>query len=309
MTIRAWLPVGSITVLVIGGCQGQAPDPRVDDTPTSGHVRLIADEDLRSIVEAERVVFEALYKKAHLDITYLPERELLRSMGSDSIRCSITYALPGADQDTALARRRISARKVPFFIDGIAVVVHKDRAIHMVDVPALRQCLSGSATVWGVLEHSTSTDPVRALFAGSGSGVARSLIDSLQLTTLNAQALGHVQEVMDRVANDPQALGFVPFNAIGDLDDPAVRAMRERVKLLAISDARNAVGVLPSQSTLADGQYPLRRTAYLVLTEGKSGLGTGFVSFVANHKGQRIILKRGVAPIKVPGREVEIVQP
>jgi phosphate transport system substrate-binding protein len=65
--------------------------------------------------------------------------------------------------------------------------------------------------------------------------------------------------------------------------------------------------VLPSQSTLADGSYPLRREVYMILAEGKSGLGTGFVSFVANHKGQRIILKLGIAPHKVPAREVEIV--
>jgi phosphate transport system substrate-binding protein len=45
----------------------------------------------------------------------------------------------------------------------------------------------------------------------------------------------------------------------------------------------------------------------MVLAEGKSGLGTGFVSFVANHKGQRIILKLGLAPHKIPAREVEIV--
>jgi len=58
---------------------------------------------------------------------------------------------------------------------------------------------------------------------------------------------------------------------------------------------------------LADASYPLRRPVYMVLAEGKSGLGTGFVSFVANHKGQRIILKHGLAPHKVPPREIEIV--
>jgi phosphate transport system substrate-binding protein len=63
----------------------------------------------------------------------------------------------------------------------------------------------------------------------------------------------------------------------------------------------------PSQGTLADRSYPLRRQVVMVLAEGKSGLGTGFVSFVANHKGQRIILKLGLAPQKIPAREVEIV--
>ena len=79
------------------------------------------------------------------------------------------------------------------------------------------------------------------------------------------------------------------------------------MSLLAFSLSDSSSAVFPNQSTLADGSYPLRRPVYMVLCEGKSGLGTGFVSFVANHKGQRIILKHGIAPNKVPPREVEIV--
>jgi hypothetical protein len=38
----------------------------------------------------------------------------------------------------------------------------------------------------------------------------------------------------------------------------------------------------------------------MLVVENKSGLGTGFASFVAGHKGQRIILKRGLAPAHTP---------
>jgi hypothetical protein len=38
------------------------------------------------------------------------------------------------------------------------------------------------------------------------------------------------------------------------------------------------------------------------------GLAPALVSFVAGHKGQRIILKSGLAPHKVPAREVLIVE-
>ncbi|HEX2617046.1 MAG TPA: hypothetical protein VHL57_05845, partial [Flavobacteriales bacterium] len=124
---------------------------------------------------------------------------------------------------------------------------------------------------------------------------------------LRAQALANVDSVVAAVARDPRCIGFLPFALISDLDDPHMRALREQVKLLTVSASDGSPAVLPNQSTLADGQYPLRRTVNMLLTEGRSGLGTGFVSFVANHKGQRIILKRGLAPIKVPAREVEIV--
>ena len=110
-----------------------------------------------------------------------------------------------------------------------------------------------------------------------------------------------------RIEEDKRHIGFVSFAAMSDLDSPKMKALRDRVKILAISASDSAAAVLPNQSTLADGSYPLRRPVYMVLCEGKSGLGTGFVSFVANHKGQRIILKHGLAPNKVPPREIEIV--
>lgn len=287
---------GSLAVLLLPACQGKAPDPRKDDTPTSGIVKVLADVDLRPLVEAQREVFEGLYHKAHLEVIYLTEQELLARMASDSIRCSFTCALPGGTQDSLLNARTVKARPVPICIDGIAVVVHPSSAFASISVERLRDLLTPG-----------SSDPLVPLFAGSGSGVARSLVDTLDLQGLRAQALPDVDAVLDRVSKDPATVGLIPFNSISDLDDPMMQARREKVRLLSVSATEDAPAVLPSQSTLADRQYPLGRIVHVVLTEGRSGLGTGFVSFVANHKGQRIFLKRGVAPIKVPTRDVEIV--
>ena len=294
--MRALLLAG---IILLAACKGGAPDPRTDDQPTSGHVTIVADQDLRAIIDAEQLVFEGLYPKATLDIRYLPEAEVLALTGTDSVRCTITYALPGADQAARLKERRVEARPVPVFVDGIALVVHPAHRFTGVSVDLVRELLGAEAP-------ASAPMPV---FVGTGSGVARSLMDSLALPSLRGQAIPTLEELIDRVAMDQTVIGLVPFNALADLDDPQVRAMRARVRLLPVATNTGAPGILPSQSTLADGQYPLRRIAYMVLTEGKSGLGTGFVSFVANHKGQRIILKRGVAPIKVPVREVEIVKP
>src|SRR5690554_7122005 len=54
----------------------------------------------------------------------------------------------------------------------------------------------------------------------------------------------------------------------------------------------------PSQSTIADDTYPLVRTINIVDVQGKTGLGTGFASFAASDKGQRIVLKSGLMPVR-----------
>jgi phosphate transport system substrate-binding protein len=38
--------------------------------------------------------------------------------------------------------------------------------------------------------------------------------------------------------------------------------------------------------------------------QGKAGLGMGFASFIAGEIGQRIILKSGLVPVKIPSRNI-----
>ena len=86
--------MAAAAAVVLWGCSTPR-DPWTDDTPTSGEVLILADEDLRALVEAERTMFEALYAKAHLHVRYLPEAELLKSVRNDSVRCYIATVRPG----------------------------------------------------------------------------------------------------------------------------------------------------------------------------------------------------------------------
>ena len=52
----------------------------------------------------------------------------------------------------------------------------------------------------------------------------------------------------------------------------------------------------PYQAYLAMGTYPLTRDVYIIITDPRSGLPTGFTTFVSSDKGQRIILKAGMVP-------------
>lgn len=311
-TKRSVIAAGLLTLFLLAAC-GDPPDPRTDDVPTRGHILILADEDLRDLVEAEEYMFESIYTNAQLDIRYLPEAELLKAVMNDSVRCWIGTVQPGGEQEAYYAKRSVKAHVVPIAMDGIAVVVNKGRAIEKMDLRTLSWLLMDippgwvKPMAWKDLEGGADDRRPQVLFVGRGSGVARTMIDSLNISQPRGQALTSTDSVIARVGLDPNCLGFVPFAAISDLDNPGMKALRDRVKLMPISRTDSSKAFLPNQSTLADGSYPLRRPVYMVLCEGKSGLGTGFVSFVANHKGQRIILKHGIAPHTVPPREVEIV--
>lgn len=293
-------------------CSAKGPDPYTDDVPTKGHVLILADEGIRPLMERQEEVFESIYTKAVLDIRYLPAAELLQAMMNDSVRCIFASLQTGGEQETWLRSKQRVARPVPICTDGIAVIANKGRSLKAMSIEQLRVLLrAGNAwPTWAVLD-STSTDRVALVFDGEGSGVMRSLADSLfpgEAVSLNGLTALGAEGVVARVSADLNSIGLLPFSAFSDLDTPAMLRLRDEVDLVPISASTDlSLALLPSQSTLADGYYPLRRTLYAILTEPKSGLGTGFVSFVAGHKGQRIILKQGLAPQHVPARDVEIV--
>jgi phosphate transport system substrate-binding protein len=321
---RSGLATGLVASLVLGAC-GDAHDPYKDDLTTEGHVLILADEDLRDLVEAERFMFESIYTNAQLDIRYLPEAELLKAVMNDSVRCWIGTVQPGGEQEAYYAQRQVKAHVVPIAMDGIAVVVNKEQPLEKIAKGTLRSILfhcSQKGTTWSYVERREpfADDVIEALCVGSGSGVLRTAFDTLigdrEYGQIHAGALLSLEAVIAQVERDKDYVGLVSFAGLSDLDDPVIRSLRERIRLVPVTALDSAEndndpdpfpGILPNQSTLADGSYPLRRPVYMVLCEGKSGLGTGFVSFVANHKGQRIILKHGLAPHNVPPREIEIV--
>lgn len=280
----------------LAACKGAAPDPERDDIPTKGDILIVADKDLERIIESQRYVFESIYADARVRVRYMPEVALRKAMQNDSVRVVFTATLPGADEVAFFRSRNLYPDDVPILTDGIAVLKAPGAAKDSVSVDQLRSILTGTTTG-------------RILVDDLQGGVLRYVVDSLLAgradVLKNVQVMENRDSLIARLATDPDAIGLISFIHISDLDDPACRALRERFTLCRVSAGGSAL--LPNQSYLADGQYPLRRKLYAVLKEGKTGLGTGFVSFVAGHKGQRIILKTGLAPQTIPGREVELV--
>ena len=283
-------------MLLLAACKGTAPDPERDDIPTKGDILVVADKDLERIIESQRYVFESIYADARVRVRYMPEVALRKAMQNDSVRVVFSATLPGADEVAFFRSRNLYPDDVPILTDGIAVLKAPGALSDSVSVDQLRSILSG-------------TTAGRILVDDLQGGVLRFVVDSLLAgradVLKNVQVVESRDSLITRLAAEPDAIGLISFIHISDLDDPACRAMRERFTLCRVSGGGPAV--LPNQSYLADGQYPLRRKLYAVLKEGKTGLGTGFFSFVAGHKGQRIILKTGLAPQTIPGREVELV--
>ena len=78
----------------------------------------------------------------------------------------------------------------------------------------------------------------------------------------------------------------------------------DNVHILSVKGLKSDQYISPTQNNLAEGTYPLARDLFMINAQGKAGLGMGFASFIAGERGQRIILKSGLLPTRMPGRNL-----
>jgi len=111
------------------------------------------------------------------------------------------------------------------------------------------------------------------------------------------------------VVAHPGTIGFIGINGVAQ-PDKTMQEMVDNLRVLGIKNLPGKPGsdgfYKPNQNDLALGLYPLIRNLYIINAEGGPGLGTGFASFLAGERGQRIVLKSGLLPDSIPSREVII---
>jgi phosphate transport system substrate-binding protein len=107
-------------------------------------------------------------------------------------------------------------------------------------------------------------------------------------------------------------------NWISDSDDPTQMRFKNGIRVAGLmpDSVEELLKVKPEehkddyfqplQAYLAKGFYPLSRDMMVCSREAKSGLGTGFIAWLASDKGQRVVLKAGLLPATMPVRIVKI---
>jgi phosphate transport system substrate-binding protein len=113
-------------------------------------------------------------------------------------------------------------------------------------------------------------------------------------------------EVIKYVSENEGMIGVVGVNWLSQ-PLPAMQKYVDNVTTLGVKGLKGDNYYIPSQNNIAEGKYPLARDLYIINCQGFSGLGMGFASFVAGDVGQRIILKSGLLPVRIPTRKFTII--
>ena len=266
------------------------------ETILQGTTKILVDETLTPIIEDQIAVFQNEYD-AKITLISQSEKEAVLSLSKGVADVIVLPRKLSSDEEKLFKQKKIVPRTTAFAKDAIAFVMNTRSNDTLISVDEIVRFLKGEKNkIKGLVFDNPNSSNVEyiAKLAGLNS-----------LPENGVFSFGTNEEVLKYVASNDGMIGVVGVNWIFQ---PSLKMMDvlEQVNVLSVKSSKSNNYFFPSQENIATGDYPLARDLYIINCQGYEGLGMGFASFISGEKGQRIILKSGLAPVRVPGRNIRI---
>lgn len=301
-----------VTFALLLGIQcGNPKAPAITETPTRGNIRIMADASFQPLVDAQINTFTSLYNYAHITPVYLPEKDLITEFLKDSVKVIVSSWEPTEEQKKLLLDAHSVVRSTTVAYDAIALVLNKENKDSLFSYQNVKDIFTGKLTDWKELNASSKLGKIIAVFDNEKSANIRYFKEEFRLENQlpsNFYSVNTNAEVIDYVSKNKSAVGLVSVNWICDKEDSTSRSFSDKIKIAAVSHRILDPGSYfqPVQGSIYDKSYPFTRKINFISRESFSGLGSGFIMWVAAEQGQRIVLKSGLVPATMPIRLIQI---
>lgn len=284
-----------VLVLVVFACK-KSENSTEDESYVKGKAEIYVDESLLPIVEEQEMVFENKYAKADIKVTPMSDSDIVNLLLQRKIDIAVLSHELTTTQEKTLKNIDVIGKNTPFCSDAIALIVNQGNTKTTITTSEVYEILKGKKTDYQFVFDNENSSTLSYLMSKAG---VKSLPKSVT-------ALKNNLEVIKFVSENSNSIGFVGVNW---LLNPSMELENtiKKVKVLAVGSTTEKA-VKPSQTHIETEEYPFVRKIYLLNYQGRTGLGMGFASFVKSEVGQRIILKSGLVPVKIPTREIRIVK-
>jgi phosphate transport system substrate-binding protein len=300
--------LGLFTIISCNQNQNQGPE----DTPTSGKINISVDETFKPIIDTEINTFQSIYTYAKINASYKSEGNAFEDLLNDSVSLIIVTRDLTSLEKKHFEDLKLFPRITKIAYDAVAFVTNNSNPDSQFTNDQVKKIISGQITKWNQLNPKSQNSNIQLVFDNNNSGTFRFLKQYAgnQDLSKNLSAAKSSEAVIDYVSKNKNALGVLGVTWVSDRRDSTLMSFVNKVRVVEISPPDSSEGrgefYKPYQAYIATKYYPLWRTVYILSREARAGLATGFASFVAGDKGQRIILKSGLVPASQPVRLVEL---
>ena len=278
-------------------CNQKDKDNTNQESILKGTATILVDETLTPIIEDQVAVFESNYD-AKINIVSKSESEIVISLFKEESAIAVLTRNLTEDENKIFEQKKINPKITKFAIDAIALISSKRNKDTLIDLKIVIELMQGkqNSSIKGLVFDNPNSSTVRYMNDLAGiNAIPEKGVYSFKTN----------QEVIKFVSQNEGMIGVLGVNWLSQ-PMPTMQEYVEKVNVLGVKGLSGGNYFIPSQNNIAEGKYPLARDLYIINGQGYSGLGMGFASFVAGDIGQRIILKSGLLPVRIPGRKINI---
>ncbi len=256
------------------------------DTMLSGTIRISIDESFKPVMEEQIRVFEKSFPQAHIIAEYKTEANCFKDFYNDTANrmVIVTRGLTDDEDVYFMDTLKYYPRWSNIANDAITIIVNSKSNDTLFTLERLRNQLSGKINrdQKMVFDGLNATSTVRF--------VMDSILKGEKFDTSVVQAVKTSQQVIEYVSKTANAVGFVGISWVGNPEDSAQVKMLNKIKIAYVSCVvcDSTPYVKPMQASILTRRYPLVRGLYYLLKENYNGLGSGFVNFLNQERGQLI---------------------
>lgn len=291
-------------ISLLSACSGNPASDTQTSGPEKDTIICWTDSSVKVIVQEEIKAFENIYKFPRFKTSYLNEDEIIKGLLDNKVSLAVLHRMLSENEVNVLRKREnFTPKQYVFAYDAYAFIASDASTATGIKAADLEKYLKGSASFPYSLGIENSNAQAKTFFKNYFN------LNPTQLSKLFATA--SVQELMNYIRSNPEAIAVIPFSYISDVESDSTAIFLKDLKVLPVTAADSTGTVyttLPTQSSISTKEYPMISPVVLVNCGMEKKSGTNFVNFLFKTKAQRLILKCGLSPAIFPGREV-IIKP
>ncbi len=240
----------------------------------SGTARVSTDGST-SMEKVVGMLGEAFELDTGISFTYNPTGSGSGIRAVQEGRCDI--GLSSRNLSPAEAQAGLSATVLAY--DGIAVIVNPENPIRNLSCAELTKIYTGELTNWSSLGGAHLEIVPIGREAGSGTRSGFEEATNTQGLCRYRQELTSSGDVISTVSRNPGAIGYA-----------SLAALKDTVKRLSID------GAAPTERSIQEGSYPIRRPFLLITGEELNPLAAQFFDYSTSPAQAALIRAAGVIP-------------
>ncbi|HUF18575.1 MAG TPA: phosphate ABC transporter substrate-binding protein [Thermoanaerobaculia bacterium] len=197
-------------------------------------------------------------------------------------------AMSDAEKASVEKQRSAQVVETPVALDTLAVFVNASSPVRQMTIEQVRNIYMGKVTNWNQVGGPNSTIVIYGRESSSGTYdyFREHVLDEGDFSP-RVQTLAGTAAIINAVSKDPNGIGY------GGI------AYSKDATALALSEGAGPA-VAPSETSVADGTYPLSRNLYFYTLSTASDSILRFVEWTISPAGQAVVENVGYFPLNQP---------